>query len=280
MEEAVLCRFVAFLHVLGLSHQSIRSYLSAIRHLQITNGLPDPALSSFTRLAYAMKGLRRVQPMARRQPRLPVTPEILYRIHSAWSLDPPDYDRTMLWAAFCMGFFGFMRSGEFTCPSMDAFTPEMLTPQDIAVDSHVSPTRLSVHLKRSKSDPFGAGTTLHLGATGDILCPVAATLGYLAIRPSLTGPLFLFQDNSPLSRPRLVQSLRHALTAAGIDDSNFNGHSFRIGAATAAARRGLSDSLIQTLGRWKSSAFTRYIRTPWQQLTQASTHLIQAIDTR
>ena len=83
--------------------------------------------------------------------------------------------------------------------------------------------------------------------------PVAATLGYLAIRPSLPGPLNLFQDNSPLSRPKLVKSLCHALIAAGIDDSNFNGHSFRIGAATAAARKGLCDSLIQTLGRSKSS---------------------------
>ena len=219
-----------------MSLKKVRSYLSPIRHLQITNGLPDPALSSFTHLTYAMKGLRRVQPTARRQPRLPVTPEILYRIHSACSLDLPDYDKTMLWAAFCMGFFGFMRSGEFTCPSMDAFIPEMLTQQDIAVDSHVSPTRLSVHLKCSKAGPFGTGTTLHLGATGDVLCPVSATLGYLAIRPSLTGPLLLFQDNSPLSRTKLVQFLRHALTAAGIDDSNFNGHSFRIGAATAGAR--------------------------------------------
>ena len=119
---------------------------------------------------------------------------------------------------------------------------------DITGYCHVSPTRLSVHLKRSKADPFGAGMTLHLGATGDILCPVAATLGYLAIRPSLTGLLFLFQDNSPLSRPKLVQSLHHALTAAGIDDLNFNGPSFWIGAATAAARRGLSNSLIQILG--------------------------------
>ena len=92
--------------------------------------------------------------MARQQPCLL---DILYRIHSAWSLDPSDYDKTMLWAAFCIGFFEVMRAGEFTCPSKDAFTPEMLTPQDIAVDSHVSPTRLSVHLKCSKVDPFGVG---------------------------------------------------------------------------------------------------------------------------
>lgn len=40
-----------------------------------------------------------------------------------------------------------------------------------------------------------------------------------------------------------------------------------IGAATMAAKAGLSDSFIKTLGWWKSSAFSVYIQTPWQQLT-------------
>ena len=199
--------------------------------------------------------------------RLPITPNFLHRIHQAWSQQPPDFDRTMLWAAFCLGFLGFLRVGEFTCPSMEAFTPDMLSPEDVFVDSHVAPAHLAVHLKWSKTATFGVGAILHLGTTGTILCPVTAMLGYLAIRQQSSGPLFLFHDGSTLSRPRLVKALREALRLIGVDDSKFSGHSFRIGAATTAAWAGLSDSLIQILGHWKSTAFTTYIRTPWQCLT-------------
>lgn len=44
-----------------------------------------------------------------------------------------------------------------------------------------------------------------------------------------------------------------------LDDSKYRGHSFRIRAATSAA--GIEDHLIQTLGRWSSKFYTRYIRT-------------------
>ena len=256
-------------------YQSIRSYLSAVRHMQIEHGGPDPALATFPRLEYALKGVRRNGAPKQTRNRLPITPELLLKIHTLWSKEPPHHDRTMLWAAFCLGFFGFMRAGEFTCPSLESFTPDSLSPRDIAVDSHSSPSCITVCLKRSKTDPFGAGTMLHLGATGTVLCPVSSLLGYLAVRPPAHGPLFVFQDGSTLSRPRLVQSLRQALSSVGVDDSPFSGHSFRIGAATTAAKAGINDSLIQTLGRWKSSAFTLYIRTPPQQLRAVSATLVR-----
>ncbi|CAB4006783.1 Retrovirus-related Pol poly from transposon 412 [Paramuricea clavata] len=37
--------------------------------------------------------------------------------------------------------------------------------------------------------------------------------------------------------------------------------SFRIGAATSTAAAGIPDHLIQSLGRWTSQAYLRYIRT-------------------
>ena len=76
------------------------------------------------------------------------------------------------------------------------------------------------------------------------------------------GPFFQFEDGHPLARDRLVAEVQKALTGIGPDCSLYAGHSFRIGAATTAARMGVQDSLIKTLGRWESGAYTLYIRSP------------------
>jgi hypothetical protein len=166
-------------------------------YTQISTGLPDPALSSLPRLTYVMRGVRRLAPSSRDH-QLPITPEILRSIASTWSCYPASFHTTMLWAAFYLGFFGFMRAGEFTCPSLRQFDlSSMLSPGDVFVDSRTDSHSLTVVLKRSKCDPFGVGFWIHLGRTHQALCPVAAVLAYLAIRPATPGPLFIFRDGSP-----------------------------------------------------------------------------------
>ena len=59
-----------------------------------------------------------------------------------------------------------------------------------------------------------------------------------------------------------MEEVRSALTKASVDAKCFNSHSLRMGAATVATARGLEDNLIQTLGRWETSAFLRYVRIP------------------
>ena len=270
LQESTLCRFAASLAGESLCHQTIVSYLSACRYFQILSGLPDLSLSSLPQLSYVLKGARRMSLVPSRT-RLPITPELLCGVLSVWSRTPPTFDRVMLWAAFPMGFFAFLRAGEFTCQSLESFDQSsMLALGDVWVDSHSDPRCLTVKLKQSKGDPFGQGVLIHLGCT---LLVSVAVLSYLAIRPSTSGPFFVFSDGSPLSQERLISALFQALKDSGVDPSNFKGHSFRIGAATTAAKAGLSDSLIQALGRWRSSAFMSYIRTPKDVLLAASVSL-------
>ena len=161
-----------------------------------------------------------------------------------------------------------------TSPSVISFDPAWhLTPMDIAVDDLQSPSLIQISLKGSKTDQARQGINLFIGRTNNELYPIAAMLAYLAARGFDQGPLFQTEDLQPLTRAKLVSLLRSTLTAAGIDPTGYSGHSFRIGAATTAAACGIHDSTTQTLGRWASDSYLRYIRMPQQTLAQLSASL-------
>ena len=129
---------------------------------------------------------------------------------------------------------------------------------------------ISIIIKQSKTDQARKGMKIVIGRTNDDLCPVAALLTYLKIRGSQPGPLFRWQSGIPLTKNKFVEEVRMVLEAAHLPAKNFAGHSFRIGAATTAASAGLSDSTIQTLGRWKSSSYLLYIRMEPTKLATVS----------
>ena len=144
---------------------------------------------------------------------------------------------------------------------------------DLAVDNPAQPSTLSIRLKASKTDPSRKGITLYIGKVPSNICPVAAMLAYLLVRGQQVGPLFQFKDGRPLTQHKFVVAVRDALKRAGIRADKYADHSFRIGAATTAAARGIEDSIIKTLGRWKSLAYLEYIRIPRQQLANYSVML-------
>ncbi len=157
--------------------------------------------------------------------------------------------------------------GEITTPSTAAFDLTVhLSDADIAIDNPSNPQLLHMHLKQSKTDQLREGIAIFVARTSNDLCPASAMIAYLAIRSAAHGPLFRFADGSALSRVRFVSHIRSARSTLGLDGSAYAGHSFRIEAATTVAQSGIGDSTIQALGRWKSAAFLRYIKTPHQDL--------------
>ena len=92
LSENLLCRYMASLADEGQSPKTIKSYLSATRHLQIAMSLPDPRMGEMARLEQVIKGAKREY--AKRNPetrvRLPITPDILLKLRSVWSRDAKD----------------------------------------------------------------------------------------------------------------------------------------------------------------------------------------------
>ena len=64
------------------------------------------------------------------------------------------------------------------------------------------------------------------------------------------------------------------LESLQVDTTQYNTHSFRIGAATAAAQAHIPEAHIKMLGRWRSDAYQQYIKTPPQELAQLTKRLI------
>ena len=168
----------------------------------------------------------------------------------------------MLWAACCLGFFGFLHLGKFTSPSNDYDPSWHLSVKDVTIHSTEKPTMPQVTTKGLKTDQLRQGINIVIGKTGLHICPMKS-----GFQP---WPTVLSHG----WRQHLVDKLRAILSQAGVECSRFSGHSFRIGAAMTAAAEGVADSTIQTLGRWKSDSFKRYIRMPHSELVSISAQLI------
>lgn len=254
--------FISFLNsIKGLQVSSIKGYLSSIQFFhKLMFGCPSPEISN-SQTSMLIKGIQRSRP-TRPDSRLPITLDILTKcIHTLrTNYQPPSTART-LDVMFILAFFGFLRCSELTTSSK--FDPDINpTISDLSVlDSET----ISYLIKQSKTDQAKKGHFIYIFKLSSPIQPYQAVLEHLRLRNSQAKsprePLFIDDTKKPVSRFWFQKHLKSVLQSSGIPAKHFSSHSFRIGAATSAAQKGLSKQQIQTLGRWSSEAFQSYIRT-------------------
>ena len=115
--EKQLCQFVSSLAIQSLCHNTIKSYLAAIRHLHIAEGYGDPHIHAMTRLEQVLKGIKMIQSKGpKKRERLPITPNHLAKLKEVWSSGLGKFDGQMLFCSSLAMFFWIYAVGRTHYP--------------------------------------------------------------------------------------------------------------------------------------------------------------------
>ena len=268
INENNILQFVSYCHFnLNIKSTTIKQYLCAVRFHYIVYDQDNLFTNDIklVRVETMLKGIKKSE-ITTVKKRLPLTNNIIKDIVVILRKGYFKSNIDQLMEAACVvAFVGFLRCGEFTvlqkfCPESNICCEDIIFLEDRAV----------LKLRASKTDIFRRGVDINLFQSNSDICPVASLKRYISSRIPLVPkePFFIMSNNQALSRTFFLDSLKSLLRALGFNADLYNGHSFRIGAATSAAGI-VEDHMIQTLGRWSSLCYTRYIQTPLANIKQA-----------
>ena len=252
-KETVAYFTVAMTQELTLS--TTRVYLSAVTLMYRIASFSNPTYHNYL-LKLVLKGAKHIhsfQPTSKREPiTLQLLAKLLSQIRHTRSLRRKDWH--MLAAAFTLIFFGLLQVSKFTVPSQKEFDPHIHATNS---SIHFSRNHYTFYLSRSKTNQYGHGYDVYIPQIVGKFFPFAAMVTYLTEQgqPTQAAPSFMFINGKPLTRNSCLKHLHYALKRIGYDPKNFNTHSFRIRATTAASHAGISTSIIKVLGRWRSDAY-------------------------
>lgn len=235
--------------------------MAALKTLHVEEGWTTEAFTnpSITRLLDGIK--RTTYALRPPKPKTPITPDILNQFKQ--HLDLKKQDDAVFFAACCLGTYGLLRAAEF-----------LVQPIQMKQIRLVHDGQFTIHLPRSKSDSFGKGVDIQIYANNSPSCPVKHVIKRYMEKFRLSAqpndPLLVREGGITVTRAWILAKMKRIANKLGMDPATFSGHGFRKGGATALARAGVQDSLIKSIGRWKSSAYHRYITHSNKRLAKAS----------
>ena len=254
-----LALFIAYLAEQKYASSTVLTYISALGFPHRLAGLPDPTKGDLIQLT--LRGYSKLNPS--RDSRLPISLPILENIISSCvHTQSTLYNRKLLQGMYAIAFFAALRVGEITCqPKQTNQNLIFLNQASLMKRNGDSVDTIKLTLTHYKHSNPAEPVNIFIYQAQPV-CPVNLLLAYLNLRGTSPGPLFCWPDLSPISRNFFTKALADSLRFCDLDVSGYKSHSFRIGAASWAASKGMSDAQIRAFGRWKSNAFLRYIRAP------------------
>jgi hypothetical protein len=252
--------YIAHCFTRGFAAATARTHISALGFVFQLGGFPD--ITQHFVIKKQLQGFAKLKPS--QDSRLPITLSILSQVFMATPhVANSAFQTSLFQAMYLLAFHAFLRVGEMTKTGK--------TNQHYLLRKHLgfseqTRNQKSIQLTIPHSKHSVSPTTLLIPQNPQnlLLCPVRVLEKFIQLRQheSMEAPLFSFMDGSPVSRQFFTNQLQLSLAYCGLDTRLYQAHSFRIGAATAAAQSGATDVQIQQMGRWRSTAFKKYIRVP------------------
>lgn len=230
--------FLAALAKGGAKPSTIALRRCAIGYAHRTKNVADPTSAEL--VSAVMSGITRqvgVRPDRK-------APLVFEDLRPAIAALPDSISGTRDRAILLIGFAAALRRSELVGLNLDDLTLEG--------------SRLTLLLRRSKTDQAGAGSEITIPAVGGPMCPVQALRTWLDTSGISSGPLFRKIDRyGHIGRERLTgQSVRLIVKAAAkranLDHRRLSAHSLRAGFATSAVAANVPTPSAMLVTRHKS----------------------------
>jgi site-specific recombinase XerD len=244
--------FIAHCFEKGLSPKSISSYISGLNYYHKLSEFYDIAQNFIVKKI--LEGCHRKR--RTKDKRAPLTFNVLTAVCAALQhVATNQYESCLFKALFLLAYFGLFRVSELVAPMPG--TDSQLQLRDIKLSNN---TYILVKLQNYKNNQRGKQVELKIPSIHHYLCPVQAISAYIAIRPSIGGPLFCHSNGLPVTRSQFSFVLKKCISKTLFLAGHYRSHSFRIGRATDLAASGVTMETIKKMGRWSSDCYKTYIR--------------------
>ena len=273
--EARVTLFCTYLVDKGTQSSTIRSYISAIKHMLKMDGYHwsdnDLLLSSLTRACKVINDTY--------HQRRPITKTILeimlFELERLFSKDL--YLEVIYKAVFIVAYYGLFRIGELAADTGAYSSNHAVKACNVHLGKNKDkilfvlytskthgkeslPQKVKISANRSKQ----CGSSQKAKKPGQShFCPFKVFCDYMVLRggyESAEEQLFIFRNKVPLNPSQVRLVLKTCLDRVGLNANLFDCHSFRAGRTTDLVKLGYSIEQVQRLGRWKSNAVFRYIK--------------------
>ena len=253
--------YISHLSTTG-SKSSAELAAASIKWAHSLAGLPSPTDSSMAKMA--LQGFKRLNstPTVRKDP---ITPDILAKLHTKHGHSSATLaDLRILFVCF-ISYAGFLRFDDIKNINRN--------------DCKITPDRLTIHLRKSKTDQFRQGTEVVIARTFKPTCPVLVAERYFTtlgdpddsplpvLRRLVASKKGLRPSTYSLSYTRTREIVLDALRTIVPSVATYGLHSLRSGGASAAFNANVPPFLISKQGRWK----TESARNVYFQLDEEST---------